>query len=254
MKFNHAIVNQPCQNLVNGLTSADLGYPDFTNALKQHDQYVRSLRACGLKVEVLAADEQHPDSTFVEDAALLTPGCAIVMRPAEVPRRGETAQIVPVLEKHYSNIEKITAPGTIEGGDIMMVADHYYIGLSARTNLAGAEQLISILNQFGLNGSVVTMQEMLHLKTGLAYLENNVLLACGEFLSKPEFQTFDMIEIPEDEAYAANCIWVNDKVLVPSGYPKTSQLIADAGYELINVDVSEFRKLDGGLSCLSLRF
>lgn len=254
MKFNHAIVRQPCQNLVNGLTSAHLGSLDFEKSCKQHAQYVSVLRECGVKVEVLVADEQHPDSTFVEDVALLTPSCAIVTRPAEVSRRGETAQILPVLEKHYSNIEKITAPGTIEGGDIMMVADHYYIGLSARTNLVGAEQLISFLNQYGLNGSVVTMQEMLHLKTGLAYLENNVLLACGEFISKPEFQKFDMIETPEDEAYAANSIWVNDKVLAPAGYPKTSQLIVDAGYELINVDVSEFRKLDGGLSCLSLRF
>lgn len=101
---------------------------------------------------------------------------------------------------------------------------------------------------------MVSLKEVLHLKTGLAYLENNNLLACGEFLKKEEFQKFNILEIDDDESYAANCIWVNDKVLIPKGYPKAKKNIESAGYLIKEVDVSEFRKLDGGLSCLSLRF
>ncbi len=95
---------------------------------------------------------------------------------------------------------------------------------------------------------------MLHLKTGVAYLEQNNLVACGEFVTNPNFTKFNIIEIPKEEDYAANCIWINDKVLVPKGYPKSKEKILDAGYSILEIDVSEFKKLDGGLSCLSLRF
>ena len=135
-----------------------------------------------------------------------------------------------------------------------MVENHFYIGLSERTNVNGAEQTIKILEKYGMSGSMIKLNDVLHLKTGLAYLENNNLLVCGEFLSKPEFKKFNMIKIPEEESYAANCIWINGKVLIPEGYPKTKQKILNVGYAVIEVDVSEFRKLDGGLSCLSLRF
>ena len=95
---------------------------------------------------------------------------------------------------------------------------------------------------------------MLHLKTGLAYLENNNLLVAGEFIDDPKFKDFNKIIIPEDEGYAANCIWMNDYVLVPAGYPKVKKSIEELGYKILEVDTSEYKKLDGGLSCLSLRF
>ena len=136
----------------------------------------------------------------------------------------------------------------------MMVGDHYYIGLSERTNLQGAEQLIAILTKNGLSGSTVSLKEVLHLKTGLSYLENNRLVVCGEFKNDPVFSGFEKIEIPESESYAANCIWVNDNVIIPSGYPITKQKVSATGYNVLEVDVSEFKKLDGGLSCLSLRY
>ncbi len=136
----------------------------------------------------------------------------------------------------------------------MMVGTHFFIGLSERTNASGAQQLIGHLEKYGMTGSVVKLEKVLHLKTGLAYLENNNLIACGEFLSKEEFRNFHILEIDEDESYAANCIWVNNKVIIPLGYPKAKKTIEKAGYEIIEVDVSEFKKLDGGLSCLSLRF
>ncbi len=252
--FSNAIVRKPGQSMVKGLTEANLGIPDYRKAIRQHNAYVCALQDCGLTVRELAADEQFPDSTFVEDTALLTPHCAISTNPGALSRRGEIVDIKRVVEEFYTDIEEILLPGTVEAGDIMMVGSHYYIGLSARTNLNGAEQTIRILNKYGMSGSVIKLEKVLHLKTGVAYLENNNLVACGEFVSNPEFEKFNIIEIPENESYAANCIWINDTVLIPKGYPVARQKIKDAGYQIIDVDVSEFRKLDGGLSCLSLRF
>ncbi len=252
--FSNAIVRKPGKSLIKGLTGANLGSPDYHKALDQHEIYVEVLEACGLTVKVLDPDESFPDSTFVEDAAVLTPLCAIITNPGAESRRGEVVEMKEVIEEYYTDIEEIRSPGTLEGGDVMMVGDHYYIGISERTNMMGAEQLIQILRQYGMDGSMVRLEEVLHLKTGVAYLENNNLAVCGEFLTSPEFIRFNKIVIPETESYAANCIWVNDHVLIPKGYPETKQKITDAGYSIKELDMSEFRKLDGGLSCLSLRF
>ncbi len=252
--FKHAIVRTPGKSIVDGITSADLGKPDYENALIQHAAYVKALEACGLEVTVLNADERFPDSPFVEDAALVTPQCAIIMNPGAQSRKGETAEIAQVLRERFETVEFVHEPGTVEGGDIMMVGSHFYIGLSERTNQEGAQQVIEILRNYGMSGSAVEMNDMLHLKTGVAYLENDNLVACGEFLTHPAFQEFNILPIGTDESYAANCIWVNDKVLIPWSYPNAKVAIERAGYETIEVDVSEFRKLDGGLSCLSLRF
>ena len=252
--FSKAIVRTPCEAMVNGISTAGLGPPDYQKALLQHEDYIGALKECGLKVTVLPADSDFPDSTFVEDAALMTPRCAILTHPGAPTRTMETQSMLGVIRDFYDDVEKIEAPGDVEAGDIMMVGDHYYIGLSERTNQAGAEQMIDILQRHGMTGSVVDLTEVLHLKTGLGYLEDNNLLACGEFLRKPEFQRFNLLEVDPDEAYAANSVWINGVVLTPAGFPKTRELIESAGYNVRQVDVSEFQKLDGGLSCLSLRF
>ncbi len=252
--FSKAIVRTPCQSMIQGITSADLGIPDYQKALAQHVDYIKALQECDLDVTVLPADENFPDSTFVEDVALMTPYCAILTNPGAASRTQETRSMWGVLEMFYDKVESIQAPGTLEAGDIMMVADHYYIGLSERTNLPGAEQMIAILEKYGLTGSVVTLNKVLHLKTGLGYLENNNLLACGEFLHKPDFQQYNLLEVPDHESYAANSIWINGTVLIPEGFPETKKLIESTGYRTRPVNVSEFQKLDGGLSCLSLRF
>lgn len=252
--FKRAIVRIPGISMIHGLTTANLGIPDYEKALAQHTDYIEALEKSGLEVLVLGPDEQFPDSTFVEDVALLTKNCAIITNPGAPSRKGETAAIKDVLKGFYVNIEEVLAPGTVEGGDIMMVGSHFYIGLSERTNVNGAEQVIRFLENYGLSGAMVELEETLHLKTGVAYLEQNNLAASGEFLKKEEFQDFNLIEIAEDESYAANCVWVNDRVLIPQGYPKARESILRAGYTIIEVEVSEFQKLDGGLSCLSLRF
>ncbi|OQX79921.1 MAG: N(G),N(G)-dimethylarginine dimethylaminohydrolase [Bacteroidetes bacterium 4484_249] len=252
--FTEAIVRQPCKNIINGITSANLGVPDYNKAMAQHKQYVNALIKCGLDVIILKPDEEYPDSAFIEDTALLTPNCAVIMRPGAKSRKGETEAVSEVLKTYFSNIEEIKSPGTIEGGDIMMAGSHYYIGLSGRTNENGALQLIKILNNYGLTGSTIKLNNMLHLKTGLAYLENNNLLTAGEFINNRVFLKYNRLIIPEEENYAANCILVNDTVLVPDGYPAVKTLIKTAAYKILTVDISEFKKLDGGLSCLSLRF
>ena len=252
--FTKAIIRKPCKNLVKGLTTAKLGIPDYNKAVYQHDLYVNALMKCGLEVFELPADENYPDSTFVEDVALLTPQCAIITNPGAASRRGEVEIIKDTISEFYTSIERIENPGTLEAGDVMMVGDHYYIGLSERTNEEGAKQLISILNKFGMSGSTIELELVLHLKTGLAYLENNNLVACGEFIRNPELEKFNLIEIPDEESYAANCIWVNGKVLLPKGFPQSSAKITESGYETIELEMTEFQKLDGGLSCLSLRF
>jgi len=252
--FKKAIVRKPGRSMLNGLTTAQLGLPNYENALVQHAGYVKALKDCGLEVIILDADEKYPDSTFVEDAALLTRECAIITNPGAPSRRGEIIEIKSVLKEHYSNIEEVQGRGTVDAGDIMMVGSHYYIGLSDRTNEMGAVQVIDFLEKYGMNGSTVTLEEVLHLKTGLSYLERNNLVACGEFISKKEFQGFNILEIDKEEDYAANCIWVNGTVIIPLGYPKAKEMIKKEGYKVVEVDVSEFRKLDGGLSCLSLRF
>ncbi len=252
--FKKAIVRVPGKSMVKGISTANLGKPDYDKALDQHAKYIEALKSCGLDITVLPAAEDYPDSCFVEDIALLTPNVGIITNPGAESRRGEVEEMKEVLKGFYDDIEEIKDPGTVEAGDIMMVEDHYYVGLSERTNLKGALQLIAILKKYELTGAMVNFSEVLHLKTGLSYLEEGNLLVCGEFVSNPTFEEFIRIEVPSNEAYAANCIWVNNRVLIPSGYPITSLKIKDAGYDIIELDMSEFQKLDGGLSCLSLRF
>ena len=252
--YSKAIVRTPSKNIADGLTTADLGSPNYSLALHQHQEYIEALKECGLDVIVLEAYDNFPDSTFVEDTAVLTTLCAIITNPGAPSRNDETFEMSKVLNRFYTNIETIEDPGTLDAGDVMMVGKHFYIGLSERTNENGANQLISLLKKYGMTASTIILEKSLHLKTGVSYLEKNNIAATGEFLRKSEFQQFNIIKIDDDESYAANCVWINDKVLVPKGFSKAKRKIEEFGYTTIAVDVTEFQKLDGGLSCLSLRF
>jgi len=252
--FTRAIVRKPCPEIVHGITSANLGKPDFGRVMEQHQDYVEALEQCGFRVIVLISDSRFPDSAFIEDVALYTSACAIITNPGVVSRKGEKDGMREVLSEFYQDIEEIRSPGTLEAGDVMMVDAHVYIGISKRTNRDGAEQLIGILDKYGLTGSTVPLKTVLHLKTGVSYLEQNNLLVCGEFIDCKDFDPFNRIEVPAYESYAANSLWINGTVLVPKGFPVTLAKIEKAGYPIIEMDVSEFQKLDGGLSCLSLRF
>jgi dimethylargininase len=252
--FRNAIVRVPCPAIIDGLTSASLGKPDYQKALEQHKAYTEALKNLGLIIKVLEVDDKHPDSTFIEDVALCTSEFAVITRPGAESRRGEIQGMIHVLQEFYDNIEEIISPGTLEAGDVMMAGNHFFIGLSNRTNIFGAEQLIQILERHGMSGSTLTLKKLLHLKSGVSYLENNNLLVCEELSGCNDFDRYNRIIIDTDESYATNSLWVNGTVLVPAGFPETRRRIMNAGYTTVVLDVSEFRKVDGGLSCLSLRF
>jgi len=255
MRFQQAIVRQPAVSLVRGLTCAGLGQPDYDKAMLQHQHYVAALQACGVEVTILPADEAFPDSCFIEDPVLLTEQFALLTRPGAPSRLGEVEINRAAIRSFYrENIREIQAPGTLDAGDVLRVEQHFFIGLSARTNQEGARQAIHFLEQAGYSASTVPLQDVLHLKTGLSYLDQGRLLVCGEFVDHPAFAHLEQQIVEPGESYASNCILVNGTVLLASGFPATSALLRRLGYALIELDMSEFRKLDGGLSCLSLRF
>jgi dimethylargininase len=240
--------------MVHGLTTAGLGVPDYERALAQHDAYIAALERCGLAVTVLPPEEAFPDSTFVEDTALVTQAGAIITRPGAPSRRDETVSIAAALRRHFDRLDQIVAPGTVDAGDILAVGGHYFIGISGRTEVDGAAQMTRWLAARGMSAATVPLRAMLHLKSGVACLENNNLIVAGELRDRAEWSGFNTIPVDNEEGYAVNCLWLNGTVLVAAGFPKTKAAIERLGYPTIALDMSEFHKLDGGLSCLSLRF
>ncbi len=255
--FKQAIVRTPGMNFDLGLTTVSLGRPDFALVLKQHAAYCEALRACGVELTTLEPDLHHPDSTFVEDAAIVTARGAILMRPGAESRAGEVEAIRPALEKVFGVMPAIEAPGTVDGGDICEAGEHFFLGLSHRTNEEGARQLAAHLKALGYSSSTVDVRAMttiLHLKSGIAYLSDNTLVVMEEMAVRPEFAGYRLARVSEEESYAANCVEVNDRVLIPAGFPRITAELKQLGYAPLSLDMSEFRKMDGGLSCLSLRY
>jgi dimethylargininase len=255
--FKNAIVRIPGENFESGLTRAELGRPVYETVLQQHAAYCRALEQCGLNLVTLPPDRQHPDSTFVEDAAVLTPHAAILTRPGAKSREGEVPAIRTALAQFYNVLQQIAAPGTLDGGDICDAGNHFFIGISHRTNEEGASQLAASLALQGFRSSTVDIREMdsiLHLKSGIAYLEENTLVLREEMASLEQFRGYKVILASPTETYAANCVRVNDYVLFPAGYPRLESRVQQQGFKTLPLEMSEFAKMDGGLSCLSLRF
>ncbi|TFH49465.1 MAG: amidinotransferase [Lysobacterales bacterium] len=252
MTFTHAIVRLPADNAGDGLTSAGLGAPDMERMRTQHRDYLRILESMGLHVTVLEADERFPDSCFVEDTAVVTRSVAVITRPGAPSRRGEESAVEPWLAAHRP-IERIAAPGTVDGGDVLITGEHVLIGLSARTNEEGAGQLADIFEATGMHCIELPTGNALHLKSSINALGDDRLLVTREFADCAELRAFERTVVPSEETYAGNSLLVNSYVVVPAGFPATRKLIDGLGIETINVDVSEFRKMDGGLTCLSIR-
>ena len=255
--FTKAIVRPPGATFASGLTSVDLGKPDHDLALRQHRAYCAALESCGVALIRLPPDDEYPDSTFVEDTAIVSPRGALITRPGAESRMGEIQEIERTLRDHYPDLNAIVAPGTVDGGDICEAENHYFIGLSARTNEAGASQLARILASFGYTSSLIDIRglgNILHLKSGIAYLGSNRLVVIETLSSRKEFSSYELVHVNSGEEYAANCLFINGQVLVAAGFPKLKQQLDDLNYPTITVEMSEFRKMDGGLSCLSLRF
>ena len=257
MRFTRAIVRPPAATFAAGITSSDLGPPDLALALEQHDAYCRMLERLGLALVRLAPDPDFPDSTFVEDAAIVTTWGAMLTRPGAVSRAGEVAALRPVLRERFPDLAEITAPGTVDGGDLCEAGQHFFIGHSHRTNPEGAAQLAEWLARHGFTSSVIDIRAMpglLHVKTGLSWLGERRLLATGEIAGHEALQGWEIVRVPEGEDYAANCIRVNDALLVAQSFPATGALLGKLGYDVVPLAMSEYRKMDGGLSCLSVRW
>ena len=258
MTFTRAIARTPGGNFDQGITtSSSLGRPDYMETLLQHRAYLQVLKECGLKVILLKSITRYPDSTFVEDTAVLTPNCAILTPPGAASRKGEVKAIRPELERFYAKIRSITAPGTLDGGDICEAGSHFFIGLSQRTNEEGGRQLAAFLAEEGYTSSFVSIHDIpgiLHLKSGMTYIGDHTLVAIGALAGRPDFQNYRLVRVEDAEAYAANCVRINDFVLIAAGYPHLKGALEALGYRVLALEMSEYRKMDGGLSCLSLRF
>jgi dimethylargininase len=225
--------------------------------LQQHARYCEALQKCGVTITALDADLNHPDSTFVEDTAVLTAQCAILTRPGAPSREGEVPAIRPAIQRFFQIVLEIAAPGTVDGGDICETGNHFFLGLSHRSNEEGLRQLAAFLNHQGYTSSVVDIREMagiLHLKSGISYIGGNTIVVIEELADHELFRSYNRIRVPIQESYAANCVRVNHRVLLAAGYPRLTAELGRLGFDPLVLDVSEFQKMDGGLSCLSLRF
>jgi dimethylargininase len=252
-QFTHAIVRRPGQNFAQGLTTSHLGAPSYEVLIEQHDAYVKTLRALGLKVIVLDPQPDYPDAYFVEDTAVVTPDVAVITNPGAQARRGEEDTIEPVLAR-YRTTQRIQAPGTLDGGDVLMLGTHFFVGISDRTNTEGAEQLGDILEGFGNTWTAIPVEAGLHLKSSVNYVGKNTLLLTEEFADHREFKGYDRVVLDRSEDHAANSLLINDRLIMPKGAPGTRKKLEALGLEVIELDVSEARKMDGGLTCMSLRF
>ena len=254
-RFSHAIVRRPSESSVNGLRAIDTGKPDLQRFQEHHEQYVSVLKSAGATVIELTPEEAFPDSVFVEDAALCLQECAIVMRPGAPTRLGEAQLIEPVLRSVYSNVYSIDGPGCIEGGDILTTDTEILVGLSARTNQAGVDELTRIVNQFGYTVRVVhTPPEILHFKTDCSLLDEHTILCTPELAATGCFEHYCVVNTASGEGACANAIRFNDVVVMPEGFPETASMLRSMGYNVKLVGNTEAAKLDGGMSCLSLRF
>jgi len=255
--FSRAIARTPASTFAAGLTNAALGAPDPAAVFTQHRAYCACLEKAGVAVTLLDADDAFPDSTFVEDAAIVVRGRAIVTRPGAPSRLGETAAVRSALSAHLGDLASIEPPGTLDGGDVCETDGGVCVGISHRTNRSGAEQLATWLKRAGTGTTFVDIRDLdaiLHLKSGMSYLGDGIFVVDPALRSRLPLDGADVVLPLAGEAYGANCIRVNDVVLVASRHPHLQAQLEGRGLRCVALEMSEFQKMDGGLSCLSIRF
>jgi dimethylargininase len=251
--FTHAITRKPGKNFARGITTSDLETPNYKLMVKQHGAYIQALKSLGLEVIVLDPEPDFPDAYFVEDTAVVTPDVAVITNPGAEDRKGEEDTIEPLLSKHRKTI-CIQPPGTLDGGDVLMVDTHFFIGISERSNMEGAEQLGRILEKYGNTWAAVPVNSGLHLKSCVNFVGNKTLLITEDVADLNEFKGFYKIILNKEEEPAANTLLINDCLIIPKGFPDTRNKLETLGLDIIELDVSEARKMDGGLTCMSIRF
>jgi len=254
--FTHAIMRRPAPSITDGLRAVDTGAPDLALMLRHHGDYAAALREAGAKVIELPALPAYPDSVFVEDTALCLPEGAVIMRPGAPSRLGEAAEMAPHLAALYGDLRRIEgADSFIEAGDILMCEGEVLVGRSARTNAAGIAELAGILAGWGVKTrEVFTPAGVLHFKTDCSLMDAETILATPRLAASGCFDGYRVIHTGVGEEAAANAIRFNNVVLMPKGFARTRDSLLSAGYDVREIGNSECAKLDGGMSCLSLRF
>lgn len=254
-EFAHAITRKPSRSVIAGLRAENTGTPDFAQMETDHANYVATLIETGADVIVLPALEEFPDSVFVEDDVLCLKDIAILMRPGAPSRVGEVAQVAGTIRAKYENVLEINGPGFIEGGDILTTAREILVGKSARTDAAGVAELREIVTRFGYTlREVKTPPGVLHFKTDCSLLDSETILATKRLDASGCFDGYRVLHTANGEEAAANAIRFNQFVIMAAGFPKTSEMLRSNGYEVREINNTECAKIDGGMSCLSLRF
>ena len=251
--FTHAIVRKPGDDFARGITTSNLGPPHYELMMKQHEDYIQNLRSLGLQLIVLNPLPDYPDAYFVEDTAVVTPEVAIITNPGAEDRKGEEDTIEQALATYRKTV-RIHDPGTVDGGDVLMLDSHFFIGISERTNREGATQLGCIFEEYGYTWATISVEAGLHLKSSVNYIGKNTFLTTEKFAGYDEFKKYDKIIVDKTEEYAANTLLINNSLIIPKGFPNTIKKLESTGLDIIELDVSEVRKMDGGLTCMSLRF
>lgn len=224
---------------------------DFARASEQHEAYENALRAIGCTVRRLPAAPDHPDSVFIEDTAVVFDECAIITRPGAESRRGETTAVVDAL-RQYRRLHPVTEPGTLDGGDVLVVGHRVFVGLSTRTNKEGAAQVAKILERFGYVVWTVPVTNVLHLKSAATALDEDRILLNRRLTDAELFRDVELLDVDESEPMAANVLCVDGKVLCAADAPRTRAILERAGYTVTAIDSSELAKAEGGLTCCSL--
>jgi dimethylargininase len=254
-RFTHAISRLPGNSVAKGIRVSGKSDPDPEVFSKQHKSYIQALATAGVEPIVLPKLEEFPDSVFVEDAALCFDGSVVLLRPGAESRIGEAAALEPYLQETFDSVIKFQGTGRVDGGDILLTDSHALIGLSERTDIDGINGIKSALEAHGYGIRIVkTPAGVLHFKSDCGLLDSKTIFSTKRLASSGCFDGYTVIEVPDHEEAAANLIRVNDYVILRSGFPKSTALLEQRGYETITVGVDEAAKIDGGLSCLSLRF
>jgi dimethylargininase len=249
-----AIVRNIPDSFVHAVRS-DMGRTlDVALARTQHASYVRHLESAGYAVDRLDADENHPDCVFVEDAAVVVGPIAVITRSGAPSRRGETGAVAAALSTGF-DIESIEAPGTLDGGDVMVLGDNLYVGRSGRTNQHGIKQLAALCSTTGLTPIVVDVHDALHLKSVVLPVDETTVLVTPNAVDESALEELRIVYEADDERHRASVLPLRDgRLLVTETTPLTAGTLASLGFEVAPIDVSELLAADGGLTCMSILF
>jgi len=224
---------------------------DYNRALRQHADYCKMLSRCGLAVRTLDVNRDLPDCVFIEDTAIVLDEVAVLASMGVESRRAEPAGIEPVL-KEYRQVHRLGPGATLEGGDVLQIGRTLLVGLSSRTNSAGVTALEAIVRRHNYRVIPVAVRQCLHLKSACTALPDGTLLVNPAWLEMTALRAFDFVRVPEEEPLAADTLPIGRRVCVPAENVRTAELIRQRGFEVETVDLSEFAKADGGITCLSI--